>query len=322
VSDLATVASLHPLVGLAQMLGVGLVAAWLLMVVYTVRSLTRPPRRTYTWAVSRRTAGDPGELEPSRAFEAFVFRGRAGELPAWRVIGDDPAGPVVVMTHGWGSSRVGGLKRVHAAAAAANAVVLWDLPGHGEAPGTARLGADEHLDLLALLDSLPPGKAGLVLFGWSMGAGVSIRAAAEDAAAGRGRIRAVIAEAPYIDPSTPARAVMRLRGMPHRLNLAPAMAWIGLTRGVGPRWAGFDRDAHAARLGAVPLTVIHGDADPVCPVDAGRAIAAAAPSGRLVIVPGAGHNDLWTDDRFKPAAARAVRDAVRSDRGATGAGVL
>lgn len=308
--ELATVASLHPLLGLAQLLAVGLAAAWLLVVVYTVRSLTRPPRRTYTWAVSRRTAGDPGELEPSRAFDSFVFRGRDSELPAWRVVGDDPAGPVVVMTHGWGSSRVGGLKRVRAAAAGASTVVLWDLPGHGEAPGTARMGADEHLDLLALLDSLGPADAGVVLFGWSMGAGVSIRAAAGDAAAGRNRIRAVIAEAPYIDPATPARAVMRLRGMPHRTNLPPAMAWIGIRCGVGARWSGFARDAHAARLG-VPLTVIHGDADPVCPVDAGRAIAEAAPDGRLVVVPGAGHNNLWTDAAFEPVAAEALAAAVR-----------
>lgn len=315
MSELTTVAALHPLLGLAQLLGVGLVVAWAAVVMHTVWSLTRPPRRTYTWAVSRRTPGDPGELEASRAFEAFVFRGRASELPAWRVMGDDPAGPVVVMTHGWGSSRVGGLKRLHAAAIGASTVVLWDLPGHGEATGTARLGADEHLDLLALIDSLPAAPAGVVLFGWSLGAGVSIRAAAEDAAAGRDRIRAVIAEAPYIDPSTPARAVMRLRGMPHRFNLPPAMAWIGLTRGIGARWAGFDRAAHAARLG-VPLTVIHGDADPVCPLDAGRAIAAAAPDGRLVVVPGAGHNNLWTDAAFEPVASEALQQAIRAVRAA------
>jgi pimeloyl-ACP methyl ester carboxylesterase len=310
---------LHPVLGLLQLLGAGLVVAVVMASVHTAWSLTRPPRRTYAWAVSRKQPGDPGEVEPARAYEVFDFRGRAHELPAWRIAGDDPAGPVVVMTHGWGSSRLGGLKRLHAVVGHASEVVMWDLPGHGEAPGRARLGADEHLDLLALLDALetPGREVGFVLFGWSLGAGVSIRAAAEDA--GRHDIRAVIAEAPYIEPSTPARAVIRLRGLPYRVNLPLAMAGLGVWLGVGWRWRGFARDRHAKRLGTVPLTVVHGEMDPVCPVTDGRAIADAAPDGRLVPVRGGGHNNLWTDPDLEPIARRAVADAVRGAGGPGGA---
>ncbi len=305
-----TLAALGPALGLLQLLAVGLIAATLLSAAHTARSLRRPPRRTYAWSVARRVAGDPSELDPPRAFEAFTFRGRVHDLPAWRVPGDDPDGPVVVLTHGWGSSRIGGLARLHAVLPFARAAVLWDLPGHGEAPGLSRLGVDEHLDLLGLLDAIaePGGRTPAVLFGWSLGAGVSIRAAAENA--GRHDVRAVIAVAPYLEASTPARAVIRLRGLPHRINLPLAMMALGVRLGVGPGWKGFARDRHAARLGEVPLTVIHGDADPICPSEDGRRIADAAPRGRFVTIPGGGHNDLWTDPELEPLAREAVRAAL------------
>lgn len=314
MSEVFALGALHPVVGLVQMLGVGLLAAVGLSAWHTAWSLTRPSRRTYAWAVSRRVAGDPSELDPTRAYEVFTFRGRAFDLPAWRVAGDDPAGPVVVMTHGWGSSRVGGLKRLGPVLKHAREVVLWDLPGHGESPAgsRARLGADEHLDLLALLDVLSAGGAGdrVVLFGWSLGAGVSVRAAVESG--GRHDIRGVICEAPYVDAPTPARGVIRLRGLPHTVNLPVAMAGLGVRLGVGPLWSGFARDRHASRLGGIPLTVVHGDADPVCPLADGRAIAEAAPNGRLVVIPGGGHNNLWTDPDLLVLTAAAVEAALRA----------
>ena len=205
MSDAAALATLHPAVGLLQLLAAGLLVAIILSTLHTAWSLTHPPRRTYGWAVARRVAGDPSELEPSRPYDVFTFRGVRHELPAWRVPADNPEGPIVVLTHGWGSSRVGGLKRLAPVLPHAREAVLWDLPGHGEAPGTARMGTDEHLDLAALLDTLsPPDRpVPIVLFGWSLGAGVCLRAAAENA--GRHDIRAVIAEAPYIHAPTPAR---------------------------------------------------------------------------------------------------------------------
>lgn len=293
--------------GLLNLLAVGGGVAWLVAVLHTAWSLRRPPKRTYAWALHRRLPGDPGELEPALAYEPFTFNGAHGELPAWRVPGGNPDGPVVVLTHGWGSSRVGGLKRLVACVTEAREAILWDLPGHGEAEGGARMGVDEHEDLIALLGTL--GDAPVVLFGWSMGAGVSLRAARD--ADDQMEIRAVICEAPYIHAITPARNVIRLRGMPYRLNLPPAMWLLGTMLGVGPRWSGFARDRIAGGLGDVPLTVIHGDADPVCPIADGRAIADAAPRGRLVTIRQGGHNNLWTDPTLSAAAGEALRDAIR-----------
>jgi len=298
---------LNGVLGLINLLGVGLVVAWAGTVIHTAWALRRPPKCTYAWAMSRGLPGDPGELEPTLAYEPFFFRSVTGELPAWRVPGQNPNGPIVVMTHGWGSSRVGGLKRLQACVADAREVILWDLPGHGEAAGTARMGADEHLDLIALLETL--GDAPIVLFGWSLGAGVSLRAAAENP--GASDIRAVVCEAPYIHPITPARNVIRLRGMPFRMTLAPAMALLGWSLGAGARWRGFDRASIASRLVDIPLTVIHGDADPVCPIADGQAIAEASPKGRLVAIPGGGHNNLWTDPTLAAEAGGALRDAIR-----------
>ncbi|MEX2219497.1 MAG: hypothetical protein WD749_12155 [Phycisphaerales bacterium] len=293
---------------------------WATVVLWTAWMLTHPPRRTYGGAVARGMPGDPSELDPARAFSAWVLRDRGGrELPVWDLPGDDPAGPVVILTHGWGDSRIGGLARVGALAPVASRLILWDLPGQGEAPGVCRLGGTESGALRALIGTIrgeqragaaagPP----LVLYGWSLGAGCSIEVAASD-----GGIAGVIAESPYRLRGTPARNVLAARGLPHRWTLGPALV-VALLRGEDAASSGtrgdrpvapappFDRAAHAARL-PCPLVVIHGGQDRVSPVEDGRAIAGAAPGGRLVEIEGGGHNDLWTDPRFAEECTRAAR---------------
>ena len=134
-----------------------------------------------------------------------------------------------------------------------------------------------------------------MLFGWSLGAGVSIAAAAECE-----RVVGVIAESPYRLAATPAGNVLQARSMPWRVNLPLALRLVGSEA----EWRGFDRCDVAARL-RVPLLVIHGEADVVSPIEDGRAIAAA---GRGEFVPlVAGHNDVWTGE-----CRRAAEDAVRS----------
>lgn len=287
--------------GLLTLLAIGLTIFWIVAVVYVAWTLTHPPRRTYASAVARGRPGDPSELPgPPRPWSAWTFRTRGLELPVWEIRGDDPGGPTVVLTHGWADSRIGGLVRVPFLAPHVARVVLWDLPGHGEAPGISRLGTAEVDDLRALLEHLGPDAAPVVLYGWSLGAGVSVAAAARGA-----EIAGVVAEAPYRLPETPARNVVRARGLPWRTNLAPAFWILGTLFGVGPRWRGFDRAAWAARL-RCPLLVLHGDCDVVCPAEDGRALAAAAPSGRLVAVADGGHNTLWTDPVMAGECAAAV----------------
>jgi pimeloyl-ACP methyl ester carboxylesterase len=52
---------------------------------------------------------------------------------------------------------------------------------------------------------------------------------------------------------------------------------------VGDDWTGRFRDI------ACPVLVIHGDEDPILPVENGRAIAAGIPGARLEVMPGVGH---------------------------------
>lgn len=297
--------------------------------------LSHPPRRTYASAVARGRPGDPGDL--GRAFESWTFRSRGLDLPVWDVPGDNPRGPVIVMTHGWADSRIGGLVRLPSLLPLASRIVLWDTPGHGEAPGTCGLGMVEGADLRAVVQAVrgnghgagagsgisarpaggndgdargrlsPDGRLPMVLFGWSLGAGVSLEVAAGDPG-----VAAVIAESPYRRAATPARNVLRARGMPWRLTLGTALRLV--SPGGGLRPGRFDRAMDAGRV-KCPVLVLHGDQDAVSPIQDGRDIAAAA-GGMFAVVSGGGHNDLWTDPRFLRQAERALTEFL--DRAAAG----
>lgn len=288
------------MIGLGVLLAIGLALYLAVLTGYTAWSLTHPRRRTYAVALARGMPGDPSELATARAFEARVVRAGGRELPIWDIPGDAPGGPAVIMTPGWSDSRLGSLVRVEAVLPHASRVIAWDPPGKGEAPGHCTLGTREVGLVLALIDEVAPGEP-VVLMGWSLGAGVSIAAAAR----APGRVAGVIAEAPYRKPLTPVRGVLEARRLPHRFNLRPAYAILGTVFGVGPRWRGFDRAAHAAGV-RCPVLVLHGTADPVCPIADGRAIAEAAPRGRIVETEGAAHNNLWTVASYRERQSEAV----------------
>ncbi len=303
--------TLGSILALLVLLLMGAALAAALLALYTARVLTRPYRRTYASALAKGRPGDPGELPGPggpRAFSSWEHQWGGERMPVWDIVGDDPAGPVILFSHGWGDSRIGGLSRAGALAPSASRLVLWDLPGHGEAGGSCALGTREVAALRALIEAVDAQRP-LVLYGWSLGAGVSIAAAAGPAP-GTPRPTppaAVIAEAPYRLPATPARNVLRAWGLPYRVNLPLALAGLGVRLGVGPSWRGFDRAALAARL-PCPLLVIHGERDGVCPPEDGAAIARAAPVGTLALIPGGGHAGLWTDDSTAPRCQGAVRD--------------
>jgi pimeloyl-ACP methyl ester carboxylesterase len=289
--------------GLALILLVGFLLGVALLTVYTVRTLSRPPRRGYAYALARNLPADPRELrflDPfgggterlGATFEQFTFRSRGHDLPVWDVRGCHDAGPTIILVHGWGDSRVVSLCRAPTLLRLSRRLILWDLPGHGDTARNSRcsLGMREPDDLAALIETVADRP--LVLYGHSLGAGVAIETAARlgpDAVAG------VVAEAPYARPLTPARNVMRLARLPYRLNLPLAMAILR------PR---FDRAARAADL-RMPLLVIHGDNDLVCPVADARSIAAAA-NATLAVVPGGGHVDLFTSDALRPRTEAAI----------------
>jgi uncharacterized protein len=296
----------EPVIGLAILLLTGLGLIWAAGVGLTVWLLTHPPRRTYGSAVARGRPGDPSEMaEAPRGFERWTFRSRGMEFPVWDIPGEDPRGPVAIMTHGWADSKIGGLVRIGALAPVASRIVIWDQAGHGEAPGSCRLGTAEVDDLLALIEEVRPAR--LVLVGWSLGAGVSLAAAAS--APKSITVLGVVAEAPYRFPGTPASNVLRSRGLPAPILITPAFLLLRLLCGRDLAAPRFDRAARARASGARVL-VIHGTCDVVCPVQDGRDVAAAA-GGRMLEVEGGGHNDLWTDSAFAAVCEQAVQEFVR-----------
>lgn len=295
------------MIGLALLLLSGLGLLWLTAIAWTVWMLTHPPRRTYSSAVSRGRPGDPTELPTGpRTFESWTFRSGGLDFPVWDIPGDAPSGPVVILTHGWADSRIGGLVRVGALAPVASRILIWDMPGHGEAPGICRLGTTEVDHLLALIEHLGP--TDLVLVGWSLGAGVSIAAAR---ALRESHIRiAVIAEAPYRLAPTPAANVLRARGLPVLSVIAPSFALLRINLGNRLAESQFDRAILARDLTARVL-VIRGADDIVCPEQDGRDIAAAG-KGRFVGIPDAGHNDLWTQPESLAKCTQVVQDFIRT----------
>lgn len=297
--------------GLLLLLAIGAVLYWLMLVVLTARTLTHPPRQTYASAVSRGQFGDPGELDQPRAFEAWTLRSQGRDLSVWDVPGESPDGPIAIVTHGWASGKVNSIRRLPLLATLCSRVVFWDMPGHGESGGRCTLGVQETNDLLAIIERVGHDRP-IVLCGSSMGSGVSISAGVR--ATG---IAQVIVEAPYRLAPTPARNVMVFKKAPVKCVLGPALAYVGLA--ACGRWTGpglsrgkdqpFNRELLAARLGC-PLLVFHGDADPTCPIEDGRAIAQACPQGRFVEVPGGTHQNLWKDEACRAIMEREYTNAI------------
>ncbi|MBK7404719.1 MAG: alpha/beta fold hydrolase [Phycisphaerales bacterium] len=288
--------------GLVTLFAAGFAIFWAYLVGLTYRSLTRPARRSFAWCVSRGQPADPGALSPPVPFEERSARLEpGGETPYWAIPGARPDRPAILFCHGWAESRQAVLQRLDALLPHCSTLCAFDLPGHGEAPpGPCRLGLTEHRALLALADEVSPSRPVLVC-GYSLGAGVCVRAAAEQPE----RIAAVIAEAPYRFPWTPARDVMESRGFPHRLNLYPALVLAGLRFVGDPLWRRYDRAAFSARTRAAIL-ILHGIRDTMCPIEDGRAIAYAAPRARIAEIPEAAHGDMWTHPEARATASEAI----------------
>ncbi|MCS0499800.1 alpha/beta fold hydrolase [Protaetiibacter mangrovi] len=207
---------------------------------------------------------------------ALQVRGRRVATYAW---GDD--GPPVVFVHGWRGRAAQFAPLVPTLLESGHRVLAFDAPAHGASSG----GPVDIRDWLATLAELQRIHGRFrALVGHSFGGFSSVTAVrhgleadAVVSIAGAGRPAAFLDEfSRMLRLDEPTRAELERRFL-RRVGEDPAT--------LAER---YDALAHPLRAG-VPLLVVHGDADRQLPLADSRALAAATPGSRLVVVPGAGH---------------------------------
>ena len=253
---------------------------------------------------------------------------------------DEGRGVPVLFLHGWAMSGAI-LAPLAARLGAGRRTIRYDLRGHGGSdPAPSATLGDHAADPAALAEGLDLRDA--IVVAWSLGAQVLLQALP----AIRGRLRgaALVAATPRFTAADgwphglPARQVevlaQRFRRDPARTRarfLADLLAPVE-REALGPeRLAALDGamalpDPGAAlagldilaatdlrpRLPAVdlPVLLLHGDADPICPIGASRALADDIPGARLQAIAGAGHAPFLTREDEVASALAAFLEAA------------
>lgn len=175
-------------------------------------------------------------------------------------------------------------------------VLLFDYRGYGRSQGepTDERGvyadADAAYDFVTKERGVPAGR--VVLYGQSLGTTAAVDVASRKACG------ALIVESGLSSAGDMAGAIM---------PWLPRFAR-GLTRNK------FDSVGKLPRVGC-PVLVAHGERDSIIPVAQGRRLFEAAPEPkRLLIIDGAGHNDLSIvgGERYIDSLAGFIRDSVRA----------
>ena len=236
--------------------------------------------------------------------ESTTFAGDRLSLKGWRCHAPGDSRGTLVYLHGIGDNRWSGAGIVKRFGTRGFDVVAYDERAHGESDGDAcTYGFFEKEDLHRVIDTI--GHGPIILLGHSLGAAVALQEAAGDP-----RITTVVAAETFSDLRTVAT------------ERAPFFFSSGvIDRGfrLAEREARFQVDAvspvNAARQITIPVLMIHGEADTDTPPGhSQRVFDALAGPKRLILVPGARHNeslrgDVWDQiDRWVDAVVGSSTD--------------
>ncbi|MEU9120797.1 hypothetical protein AB0C96_13220 [Streptomyces sp. NPDC048506] len=230
--------------------------------------------------------------------------GELGPLPAWFVPGVRDTW--VITVHGLGTTRehpmvVMPFLHRHRLPVL-DLAYRNDLGAPRTADGINHLGDTEWRDLdAAIRYAVHYGARDVVLYGWSVGATMALRAAARSAL--RDRISGLILDSPVLDRHATVRALAAARGVPRSLLPLVVRAAEGTTGMPVHRPA----DAADPAALAVPTLLFHGPDDLIAPWTASRSFAARRTELiTLQAVPHAPHAAMWNADpaRYEEALRR------------------
>ncbi|MDG2291355.1 MAG: alpha/beta hydrolase [Phycisphaerales bacterium] len=153
-----------------------ILAACLLLLLGTcaiLNALIRPPRTTFAEAIAVGRPSEPAELNVE--CDSWELRTEDGlDLPVWDIPGV-AGGPTMLWLHDHGRSRIDALVDIQAWLKWCGRVVMVDLRGHGDAPGSCMLGRHEQRDVDRLIDMIEPGT--MIVAGRGFGAVLAMDAA-------------------------------------------------------------------------------------------------------------------------------------------------
>jgi hypothetical protein len=204
-------------------------------------------------------------------------------------------GPVLLWCHGNAGSLTHRAENLQLLASRGLAALLFDYRGYGKSdgkPSEQGLYRDAAAAYRYLTEERGVEPWRVICFGRSLGAAVALRTALEKPTAG------LVMESAF--ESVPAMA--------RKMWVFAPIAPFARNR--------YDNLSRVRELG-VPLLMVHGSRDSLVPIEQGRRVFEAAPEPKeFCVVPGAGHNDLYSVggedyfDTLEQFCRRCVREAA------------
>jgi pimeloyl-ACP methyl ester carboxylesterase len=260
-------------------------------------------------------------------FEDVTIQVDGGMAPAWRfepVSGGPASSTWAIHIHGMGGKRAGALRGVPVASNLGLTSLVVSFRNDGEAPPSNdsrySLGQREWFDLEAAIQfAVDHGAERLVLFGWSLGGSMALRAA--DLSAHAARISGLVLVAPVLDWTTTLTSNGSASGLPEPVS----RVGLGMLGAKAGRWvAGLEEPIDLATLDWVARNddlktrtlILHGIEDKSTPVAVSERLAELRPDlVQLVRFEVPGHSLEWNGDTEKwEASVRRFLKSLPADR--------